>query len=79
MSPFFLGPLDTIRDGRIELRTTTTNDSKRPKVSAMPGFAAVGLFVTGVAGIHHAYYSDSGLGLIAAALAFGVILVVSFL
>jgi hypothetical protein len=55
------------------------NDPKASKISALPGLAAVGLLLTGVAGIHHAYASGSGLGLIAAALAFGVVLVVAFL
>jgi hypothetical protein len=53
------------------------NSSK--KISALPGLAAVGLLLTGAAGIHHAYASGSGVGLIAAALAFGVILLVAFL
>jgi hypothetical protein len=55
------------------------NDTKPSKISALPGLAAVGLLLTGAAGIHHAYASGSGVGLIAAALAFGVILVVAFL
>jgi len=55
------------------------SDPKASKISALPGLAAIGLLVTGVAGIHHAYASGSGVGLIAAAISFGVVLVVAFL
>lgn len=51
----------------------------KPKISALPGLAAVGLVITGVAGIHHAYATGSGIGLIASAISFGCILVVMFL
>jgi hypothetical protein len=54
------------------------NDSKqqKPKTTAIPGLAAMGLIITGIAGIHHAYANVSGVGLIASAISFGCILVV---
>lgn len=44
----------------------------------MPGLAAIGLVVTGCAGLVHTLLTGSALGLFAAAIAFGIILVVSF-
>jgi hypothetical protein len=57
------------------------SDTKQQKTksSALPGLAAVGLIITGIAGIHHAYYTGSGIGLIASAISFGCILIVMFL
>ena len=52
---------------------------EKPKTTALPGLAAIGLVITGVAGIHHAYDTGSGVGLIASAISFGCILVVAFL
>ena len=48
------------------------------KISAVPGLAIIGLFLTGLAGLVHAFYTDSPIGLLAAVLAFGVPLVVAF-
>ncbi len=53
--------------------------SKPRKSSALPGIAAMGLVLTGALSMYHSFHTGSGLGLIAAALSFGVILVVSFL
>ncbi len=39
----------------------------------------MGLVLTGALGMYHAFHTGNGVGLIAAALSFGVILVVSFL
>jgi hypothetical protein len=57
------------------------NDPKqqKPKTTSLPGFAAIGLIITGLAGIHHAYDTGSGLGLIASAISFGCVLVVAFM
>jgi hypothetical protein len=52
---------------------------QNPKPTTLPALAAVGLMITGVAGIHHAYATGSGVGLIASAISFGCILVVMFL
>ncbi len=54
-------------------------EPQNSKISALPGLAAVGLVITGIAGIHHAYATGSGIGLIASAISFGCILVVMFL
>jgi hypothetical protein len=55
------------------------NKETKSKPSTLPGIAALGLLVTGVAGIHHAYATGSGLGLLAAAISFGCIFVAAFL
>ncbi len=67
-------------DGPIVIQTTMSDFRKEnSKSSTLPGLAAVGLMITGVAGIHHAYSTGSGVGLIASAISFGCILVVMFL
>ena len=53
--------------------------SKASKSSALPGLAAMGLVLNGALGMYHAFHTGTGLGLVAAALSFGIILVVSFL
>jgi hypothetical protein len=53
-------------------------NQNKPKPSALPGLAAIGLIITGIAGIHLAYDTSSPLGLIASALSFGCIVVVMF-
>ena len=52
---------------------------KKDKPSALPGIAAMGLVLTAALGMYHSFHTGTGLGLIAAAISFGVILVVSFL
>jgi hypothetical protein len=52
---------------------------QKSKATDLPGLAAIGLTITGIAGIHHAYDTGSGLGLIASAISFGCILVVAFM
>ena len=54
------------------------NKETRSKPSTLPGIAALGLLVTGVAGIHHAYETGSGLGLLASAVSFGCIFLAAF-
>jgi hypothetical protein len=49
-----------------------------PKISAIPGLAIVGLLLTGIAGMVHAFMFEAGMGLLAAAVAFGTLLYVSF-
>ncbi|MCF7673785.1 MAG: hypothetical protein K9N23_04725 [Akkermansiaceae bacterium] len=49
-----------------------------PKTSAIPGLAIIGLILTGIAGIVHAFLSGAAVSLLAAALAFGTLLYVSF-
>lgn len=51
---------------------------KPSKVSAVPGLAIIGLLITGVLGCVHAFLFASGIGLIAAAIAFGWLFYVSF-
>jgi hypothetical protein len=51
----------------------------RPKLSALPGLAAIGLMGTGVASLIHAFLSGSPLGLFAAAISFGVVFVMAFI
>lgn len=57
------------------------NESKEPKskLSTLPGIAALGLLLTGGAGLHHAYATGSGLVLLASAISFGCIFVAAFL
>jgi hypothetical protein len=57
------------------------SDPEQPKTKAttLPGLAAIGLLITGVAGIHHAYDTGSGVGLIASAISFGCIFIAMFL
>lgn len=47
--------------------------------SAMPGLAAIGLIVTGIAAIGHAFLTGSPLSLFAAAVSFGLIFIISFI
>lgn len=56
----------------------TPNPQQSPGNSAIPGLAIFGLLTTGVAGCVHAFVFESALGLIASAIAFGVLLFVSF-
>lgn len=58
------------------MKDTKQSDSK---TTALPGLAAIGLIVTGVAGIHLSYQTGSGVGLIASAISFGCLLVVAFM
>ncbi len=53
------------------------NDKGR-RLSAVPGLAALGLLVTGIAGLVHAFQGGDGLSLLASALAFGIVFYVSF-
>ena len=57
-----------------------SNDQKPPnKLSAVPGMAVFGCFAVGVIGIIHSFAAvQPGLSLLASALAFGVIVYVSF-
>lgn len=52
--------------------------SKKQTVSTIPGFAIFACLVTGVAGLVHAFVSGNGLGIVGAAIAFGVVAYVSF-
>ncbi len=52
--------------------------NKTPKPSAIPGLAIIGLLITGILGCLHAFIFASGLGLVAAAIAFGFLFFVSF-
>lgn len=54
------------------------NLDRKVKISAIPGIAAIGLIVTGIAGIFHAFGSGSVLGLFVSAVSFGLIYFVSF-
>ena len=69
--------MDTPRTlGKIDMSNDKPNNKDG---SVLPGLAAIGLVITGCAGIHHTYYTGSGVGLIASAISFGVILVISFI
>jgi hypothetical protein len=59
--------------------TMSHKPSKPAKPSALPGIAAMGLVLNGALSMYHAFHTGSPIGLVAAALSFGVILVVSFL
>ena len=52
----------------------TNNDASQPAPSAVPGLAVIGCFATGVAGIWFAFRHEQAMGLLAAAVAFGVVL-----
>ena len=52
---------------------------KPTRPSALPGIAAMGLVLTGLISLYHSFHTDSPIGLLAAALSFGIIFVVSFL
>ena len=53
------------------------NDKER-RLPVAPGLAALGLLVTGFAGLAHAFLEGDGLSLLASALAFGILFYVSF-
>ena len=57
-----------------------SDDPKTPaKISAIPGMAILGCFAVGVLGIVHAFNStQAGLSLLASAVAFSVVVFVSF-
>ncbi|MBK1831190.1 hypothetical protein JIN77_10660 [Verrucomicrobiaceae bacterium R5-34] len=48
-------------------------------LTSIPGMVLLGLLATGVIGIWHTFDSGSAVGLIAAAISFGVLAVVSFM
>ncbi|UCE50681.1 MAG: hypothetical protein JSW47_11045 [Phycisphaerales bacterium] len=50
---------------------------KEDRVSALPGIAAMGLIVTGVAGLVHAFVFGTGWSMLASVAAFGIIFYVS--
>lgn len=52
-------------------------DFTRASLSKIPGLAALGLMVTGVIGLLHALLTGQGLGLVASAIAFGIVFYVS--
>lgn len=54
-----------------------TSNRYRIRIASFAGFAAVGLALTGSAGIHHAFTTGSGHGLFVAAASFGLILLAS--
>ena len=56
------------------------NDQKsnKERMTAVPGLAVLGLMITGIAGLFHAYGNGEGVSLVASALAFGIIFYVSF-
>ncbi len=52
---------------------------KGRRLSAIPGLAALGLLLTGIAGLVHAFQDGGdGLSLLASAAAFGIVFYVSF-
>ena len=53
--------------------------NNKDSATLLPGLALLGLLLTGVIGIWHTFDSDGALGLIAAAISFGVVAVVSFM
>ncbi|MDB4406017.1 hypothetical protein N9191_01815 [bacterium] len=53
--------------------------NNKESVTSLPGLALLGLLLTGVIGIWHTFDSGGALGLIAAAISFGVVAVVSFM
>ena len=53
-------------------------DSGSQGGSVVPGFAIFGILITGIAGIIHSFIFAEGMGLLAAAVAFGIMLHVSF-
>ena len=52
----------------------TKNDDSQSAPSAVPGFAVICCFVTGIAGVWFAFLHEQAMGLLAAAVAFGVVL-----
>jgi hypothetical protein len=54
------------------------NRKDNPRISAIPGLAIIGLLITGIGGWVHQIMYPGGIGLIAAAIAFGTLLYVSF-
>jgi hypothetical protein len=56
----------------------TMNRKDNPRISAIPGLAIIGLLITGIGGWVHQIMYPGGIGLIAAAIAFGTLLYVSF-
>jgi hypothetical protein len=52
------------------------NEEKRS--TALPGFAGIGLILTGIAGIILAFLGGGGLCLLASAFAFGIVFYVCF-
>lgn len=53
-------------------------DTNENKVSVIPGAAILGCLVTGVVGLKIALENDDGIGVIGAAIAFGVVVLISF-
>ena len=56
------------------------NDEKsnNKRLSSVPGLAVLGLMITVLAGLGHAFISGDGIGLLASAIAFGIVFYVSF-
>ena len=52
---------------------------QKESITSLPGIALIGLVVTGFSGIFHTFDSGSAVGLIASAISFGVLAVVSFI
>ena len=48
------------------------------KPSAAPGFAILGCFITGISALVYSFVNEEVLGLFAALLAFGIVVVVCF-
>ena len=59
--------------------TNQSMKEQKESITSLPGIALLGLLLTGVAGIFHTFDSGSGVGLIASAISFGVLAVVSFM
>ena len=57
---------------------TKENQPSEKKESALPGFALLCLIVVGLCGILHAFVTRDGSGLIASAIAFGVVAHVAY-
>ncbi|BDS07449.1 hypothetical protein NT6N_24890 [Oceaniferula spumae] len=51
----------------------------KQSMTSIPGLALLGLLATGVIGIWHTFASFNALGLIAAAISFGILAIVSFM
>ena len=52
----------------------TKNNDSQSAPSAVPGFAVICCFATGIAGVWFAFLHEQAMGLLAAAVAFGVVL-----
>jgi len=66
-------------ENSLELPKIYTMKKQKESITSLPGIALIGLVVTGFSGIFHTFDSGSAVGLIASAISFGVLAVVSFI